>query len=94
MKKNDYLNKLAVLRNDAPPMAIPLLDYLKNYYPMDKYDGVIEKSSSTIQQELADIVDLEINDITIYMVEAGYEVVINQWAPCWNMGAIDDEEKG
>lgn len=93
MKNDKYLAKIAELRNDALPEEEALLDYLEQYRPMENYDGLADRSSSGIQSDLVDIVDIPINVIARYMKELGYKVVMWHCYAYWNMRCtLCDEE--
>ena len=92
MSNDKYLDKIAELRAEAKPEEQPLLDYLELYRPMENYDGVADRSSSGIQSDLVDIVDIPINVIARYMVDLGYKVVIWHGYAYWNMRNILYEE--
>ena len=94
MSDKEYLNKIAELREKALPEEEALLDYLEQYRPMENYDGVVDRSSSGIQSDLVDIVDIPINTIARYMKELGYKVVMWHGYAYWNMRcAIYDNDK-
>lgn len=94
MSDKEYLNKIAELREKALPEEKALLDYLEQYRPMENYDGVVDRSSSGIQSDLVDIVDIPINTIARYMKELGYKVVMWHGYAYWNMHCtLYDEEE-
>lgn len=94
MSDKEYLKKIEELRKEALPEEQALLDYLEQYRPMENYDGVADRSSSGIQDDLVDIVDIPINTIARYMKELGYKVVIWHGYAYWNMRcAIYDNDK-
>ena len=94
MEKENYLRKITELRKEALPEEEALLDYLELFRPMENYDGMADRSSSGIQDDLVDIVDIPVNTIARYMKELGYKVVMWHGYAYWNMRcAIYDNDK-
>lgn len=95
MNNDKYLEKIEELRAEAKPEEQPLFDYLELYRPMENYDGVADRSSSGIQSDLVDIIDIDVNTIARYMIALGYKVVIWHGYAYWNMRNIqyDREEE-
>lgn len=79
MNEQNYLKNLdAIIASpesyELPTHAIVLCEYLKNYRP-DKCTGYgqrWEKSTSDIQNELADMVQIEMNEIVTILLLLGY----------------------
>lgn len=85
MKNTEYLDKLALLRQDKAQIFSPLFDYLELYRPTDDFDGETENSSEDIKIILGGMVELEINDIATVMVSLGYRLVYFDYEYYWNM---------
>ena len=85
MNEKEYLDKLALLRQEKAQLFSPLFDFLELYRPTDDFDGETENSSETIQKTLNGIVELEINDIATVMVSLGYKTVYFDYEYYWNM---------
>lgn len=94
MNNDKYLGKITELRAEAKPEEQPLLDYLELYRPMENYDGVADRSSSGIQSDLVDIIDIDVNTIARYMIALGYKVVIWHGYAYWNMHCTLYDEEG
>lgn len=64
-----------------------ILSYLTHYLPADKHEGgVIFKTSQDVQDELAGIADIGLDDIACQLVDAGYQLGIREdGAPAWIM---------
>lgn len=64
-----------------------LIRYFQEYLPVDKEgENVIYKTSLQIQDELADMADISINQIVAAMVELGYSLAIApDGRPAWMM---------
>ena len=85
MNEKEYLDKLALLRQEKAQLFSPLFDFLELYRPTDDFDGETENSSETIQKTLNGMVELEINDIATVMVALGYKTVYFDYEYYWNM---------
>ena len=98
MSKGEYLDRLALLRQEKAQIFAPLFDFLEMYRPMEKFDGESEFSSEDIRGTLGGMVELEINDIATVMVSLGYKTVYFDYEYYWNMkfvaeGGSKGEEK-
>ena len=64
-----------------------LIRYFQEYLPVDKEgENVIYKTSLQIQDELADMADISINQIAAAMGELGYSLAIApDGRPAWMM---------
>lgn len=85
MSKGEYLDKLALLRQEKAQLFSPLFDFLEMYRPTDEFDGETENSSEDIKTILGGMVELEINDIATVMVSLGYKTVYFDYEYYWNM---------
>ena len=85
MSKGEYLDKLALLRQEKAQLFSPLFDFLEMYRPTDEFDGETENSSEDIKTILGGMVELEINDIATVMVALGYKTVYFDYEYYWNM---------
>ena len=85
MNEKEYLDKLALLRQEKAQIFAPLFDFLEMYRPMEKFDGESEFSSEDIRGTLGGMVELEINDIATVMVSLGYKTVYFDYDYYWNM---------
>ena len=70
----------------SPEEAI-LIEYLQTYLPTDKKDtGKILKTSQDIADDLAEMVELSLNQITSVMLDIGYHSMIDEdGRPKWMM---------
>lgn len=77
MKKSEKIN----------PEEAVLIEYLQSYLPADKNDeDVILKSSQSIADDLSEMVELTLNQITSVMLDTGYHSVIDgDGRPKWLM---------
>lgn len=65
-----------------------LIEYLEALLPADRHDenGVILKTTQEIQDDLADMVELSLNDIASMMRDTGYHVHVDEDnRPKWMM---------
>lgn len=64
-----------------------LIEYLQTYLPTDKKDaGKILKTSQDIADDLAEMVELSLNQITSIMLDIGYHSMIDEdGRPKWMM---------
>lgn len=85
MSKGEYLDRLALLRQEKAQLFSPLFDFLEMYRPTDEFDGETENSSEDIKTILGGMVELEINDIATVMVSLGYKTVYFDYEYYWNM---------
>ena len=85
MSKGEYLDRLALLRQEKAQIFAPLFDFLEMYRPIEKFDGESEFSSEDIRGTLGGMVELEINDIATVMVSLGYKTVYFDYEYYWNM---------
>lgn len=85
MMEKEYLDKLALLRQEKAQLFSPLFDFLEMYRPTDEFDGETENSSEDIKSILGGMVELEINDIATVMVSLGYKTVYFDYEYYWNM---------
>ena len=85
MSKGEYLDRLALLRQEKAQLFSPLFDFLEMYRPTDEFDGETENSSEDIKIILGGMVELEINDIATVMVALGYKTVYFDYEYYWNM---------
>lgn len=85
MMEKEYLDKLALLRQEKAQLFAPLFDFLEMYRPMENFDGESEFSSEDIRNTLGGMVELEINDIATVMVSLGYKTVYFDYDYYWNM---------
>lgn len=69
------------------PEEVVLLEYLQTYLPADKKDeGKILKTSQDIADDLAEMVELSLNQITSIMLDIGYHSMIDRdGRPKWMM---------
>lgn len=72
--------------NIDPEEAL-LIEYLQTYLPADKKeDGKILKTSQDIADDLAEMVELSLNQITSIMLDIGYHSMIDgDGRPKWMM---------
>jgi hypothetical protein len=77
MKKSEKIN----------PEEAVLIEYLQSYLPADKNDKDITlKSSQSIADDLSEMVELTLNQITSVMLDTGYHSVIDgDGRPKWLM---------
>lgn len=77
MKKSESIN----------PEEAVLIEYLQSYLPADKNDNdFILKSSQSIADDLSDMVELTLNQITSVMLDTGYHSVVDgDSRPKWLM---------
>ena len=77
MKKSEKIN----------PEEAALIEYLQSYLPADKNDkNIIMKSSQAIADDLAEMVELTLNQITSVMLDTGYHSVVDgDGRPKWLM---------
>lgn len=64
-----------------------LIDYLEGFLPADMHDGnSFLKSSREIQEDLEDMCDIPVQDISTEMLECGYKIVVDDdHKPKWLM---------
>lgn len=64
-----------------------LIDYLEVFLPADTYDGnSVLKSSRDIQEDLEDMCEIPIQDISSEMLLCGYSIVVDDdYKPKWLM---------
>lgn len=64
-----------------------LIDYLEGFLPAETYDGNSSlKSSREIQEAVADMCDIPVQDISTEMLACGYKIVIDDdHKPKWLM---------
>lgn len=69
------------------PEETILIEYLQTYLPTDKKDdGKILKTSQDIADDLAEMVELSLNQITSIMLDIGYHSMIDgDGRPKWMM---------
>ena len=91
MMEKEYLDKLALLRQEKAQIFAPLFDFLEMYRPTDEFDGETENTSEDIKIILGGMVELEINDIATVMVALGYKTVYFDYEYYWNMQFIAKE---
>ena len=77
MKKSEKIN----------PEEAVLIEYLQSYLPADKNDkDIILKSSQSIADDLSEMVELTLNQITSVMLDTGYHSVVDDdGRPKWLM---------
>lgn len=92
MNEKEYLDKLALLRQEKAQLFSPLFDFLEMYRPMEKFDGESEFSSEDIRGTLGGMVELEINDIATVMVSLGYKTVYFDYEYYWNMQFVAESD--
>lgn len=73
--------------NPISPEETILIEYLQTYLPADKKEeGKILKSSQDIADDLAEMVELSLNQITSIMLDIGYHSMIDgDGRPKWMM---------
>ena len=64
-----------------------LLQYLMSFLPADgNEDNIILKSTQAIQDDLADMVEISLNQISSVMCDTGYKVKVDEdLLPKWMM---------
>ncbi len=77
MKKSEKIN----------PEEAVLIEYLQSYLPADKNDKDITlKSSQSIADDLSEMVELTLNQITSVMLDTGYHSIVDgDGRPKWLM---------
>ena len=85
-----HKNIEAVRAGESPNELMPLLQWLMNYRPAE-YDGddVEYKTTAEIQTTLAEMVMLDLNEISTVMWRVGYEVSVATIHPTWSMKQAD-----
>lgn len=78
-------------KNKKSPVSVEeqvLIEYLITFLPADQADreGIILKSTQDIQDDLSDMVELSLNDISSVMRDTGYHIHVDEDnRPRWMM---------
>lgn len=69
------------------PAEVVLIEYLQTYLPAEKRDDdKILKTSQDIADDLSEMVELTLNQITTIMLDIGYHSMVNKdGRPKWMM---------
>lgn len=98
--KNDDIKKNPALEIDAtPPRFLSIVEgYLMSNYPMDRGNFDPRKmevrTSQEIVLDLAEMADMDLNDVADCMVWLGYRTIITDNKVGWLLGRVEALENG